>query len=55
MEAIAVLKKREVAAEAERDQMMVAANADAAVFLGLRRLVLGNPEGDITIVEFNGF
>lgn len=51
MEAIAVLEEREVAAEAERDQMMVAANADA-LFSSAFDVVLGNPEGDITIVEF---
>jgi protein-disulfide isomerase len=51
MEAIAVLEQRQAAAEGERDQMMVAANADA-LFSSAYDVVLGNPEGDITIVEF---
>ena len=51
MEAIAVLEQRQIAAEGERDQMLVAANADA-LFSSAFDVVLGNPEGDITIVEF---
>jgi protein-disulfide isomerase len=51
MEAIAVLEQRQVSAEGERDQMMVAANADA-LFSSAFDVSLGNPEGDITIVEF---
>jgi protein-disulfide isomerase len=51
MEAIAVLEDRQVAADAERDQMVVAANADA-LFGSAFDVVLGNPEGDVTVVEF---
>nr|WP_239025625.1 DsbA family protein [Roseibacterium persicicum] len=51
MEAIAVLENRQAAAEVERDAMAVAANADA-LFASAYDVVLGNPEGDITIVEF---
>ncbi|PWK62239.1 DsbA family protein [Roseicyclus mahoneyensis] len=51
MEAIAVLEQRQGAAELERDAMMVAANADA-LFSSAFDVSFGNPEGDITIVEF---
>jgi len=51
MEAIGVLEERQLAAEGERDEMMVAANADA-LFSSAFDVVLGNPEGAITIVEF---
>ncbi len=51
MEAIGVLEDRQAAAEGERDAMMVAANANA-LFSSAFDVVLGNPEGDITIVEF---
>lgn len=51
MEAIAVLESRGAQAEVERDAQAVAANADA-LFGSAFDLVLGNPEGDITIVEF---
>ena len=51
MEAIAVLEQRQAEAEVERDVMAVAANADA-LFSSAFDVVLGNPEGDITIVEF---
>ncbi len=51
MEAIGVLEQRQASAEGERDQMMIAANADA-LFSSAFDVVLGNPEGDVTIVEF---
>ncbi|GAA5078615.1 DsbA family protein [Roseibacterium beibuensis] len=51
MEAIAVLEQRQANAEVERDQMAVAANADA-LFNSAFDWVGGNPEGDVTIVEF---
>lgn len=51
MEAIAVLESRSAQAEVERDAIAVAANADA-LFGSSFDVVMGNPEGDITIVEF---
>ncbi|AHM04902.1 Protein-disulfide isomerase [Roseibacterium elongatum DSM 19469] len=51
MEAIAVLEERQANAEVERDQMAVAANADA-LFNSAFDWVGGNPDGDVTIVEF---
>jgi protein-disulfide isomerase len=51
MEAIAVLEQRENAAQAERDEMGVAANADA-LFQSAFDWVGGNPEGDVVLVEF---
>lgn len=51
MEAIAVLEQRQAESEVERDAMLVAANADA-LFSSAFDVSLGNPEGDITIVEF---
>lgn len=51
MEAIGVLEQREAAAGVERDAMAVAANADA-LFNSAYDWVGGNPDGDITIVEF---
>ncbi|MBF9061093.1 thioredoxin domain-containing protein [Rhodobacterales bacterium HKCCSP123] len=51
MEAFAVLEQRQAEAEVERDAMAVAANANA-LFASAYDVVLGNPEGDITVVEF---
>lgn len=51
MEAYAVLESRSADAEMERDLMAIAANADA-LFGSAFDVVLGNPEGDVTIVEF---
>ncbi|WP_439139252.1 DsbA family protein [Roseicyclus sp.] len=51
MEAIAVLEQQQAEAEVTRDAQSVAANADA-LFASAFDVVLGNPEGDITIVEF---
>jgi protein-disulfide isomerase len=51
MEAIAVLEERQANADVERDQMVVAANEDA-IFNSAFDWIGGNPEGDVTIVEF---
>jgi len=51
MEAIAVLEDRQRGAEAVADQAMVQANAGALFDDGFS-WVGGNPEGDITMVEF---
>jgi protein-disulfide isomerase len=51
MEAVAVLEAQEVAAQAEADKVLVAENA-AALFEDGYSFVGGNPEGDITLVEF---
>lgn len=51
MEAIAVLEERQAQAEAGRDMALVAANRDAILDDG-RSWVGGNPEGDVTLVEF---
>jgi protein-disulfide isomerase len=51
MEAISVLEQRQAEAEVERDAMAVAANADA-LFSSAYDVVLGNPDGDVTVVEF---
>mgnify|MGYP005987344635 CR=1 FL=1 len=51
MEAIAVLEKRNAQTADASDKDMIAANADA-LFTSPSDLVLGNPDGDITMVEF---
>ena len=51
MEALSVLEQRQAEAEVERDAMAVEANADA-LFSSAYDVVLGNPEGDVTVVEF---
>jgi protein-disulfide isomerase len=51
MEAIAVLEDRSAQAEVERDGVAIAENADA-LFSSAFDVVLGNPEGDVTVVEF---
>ncbi|MBF9036273.1 thioredoxin domain-containing protein [Rhodobacterales bacterium HKCCE2091] len=54
MEAISVLEERQANAEAERDLQLVAANAPA--LFGMEGdYVLGNPDGDITVVEFQDY
>ena len=50
-EAIEVLKDRQAAAEATQDVELVKANADD-LFADTASYVGGNPEGDITVVEF---
>ncbi|MEM9756545.1 MAG: DsbA family protein [Pseudomonadota bacterium] len=51
MEALTILEEREAIAAAERDLQLVALYADA-LFDSPNDVVLGNPDGDITIVEF---
>ncbi|MEM1428439.1 MAG: DsbA family protein [Pseudomonadota bacterium] len=51
MEAMEVLETREAEAQAEMDELMVQANAQA-LYTSPDAWVGGNPEGDITIVEF---
>ena len=50
-EAVEVFRQREAQAEAAADQNLVTANADA-IFNDGFSYVGGNPDGDITIVEF---
>ena len=50
-EAIAELDKRQAAADTERARTAVASNAEA-LFNSNRQVVLGNPKGDVTLVEF---
>lgn len=51
MEAIGVLEQREQAAQVANDAAMIAANA-AELFADDGSFIDGNPDGDITIVEF---
>lgn len=51
MEAISVLEERRAKAQAAGDADLVAANADA-LFEDENSWVGGNPEGDVTVVEF---
>ena len=50
-EAIAELEKRQALAEAEKHRTAVKDNA-ATLFNSARQVVLGNPQGDVTFVEF---
>ncbi len=50
-EAIAELDKRQAAADAEKAKAAVASNAET-IFNSTRQVVLGNPKGDVTMVEF---
>ena len=50
-EAMTVLSKRQAAAEAEKHQASVAANAET-IFNSPRGVMLGNKDGDVTFVEF---
>jgi len=50
-EAMAELTKRQTAAEAEKHEASVAANAET-IFNSPRGVVLGNKDGDVTFVEF---
>ncbi|MDF1873906.1 DsbA family protein [Vannielia sp.] len=54
MEAIGVLENRQAAAQAHGDKSLVADNAEALFNDGYSH-VAGNPEGDITIVEFTDY
>ncbi|WP_298678395.1 DsbA family protein [uncultured Lentibacter sp.] len=51
MEAVAVLEERQANAQAENDANLVQINADA-LFADQNSYVGGNPEGDLTLVEF---
>ena len=51
MEAVAVLEQREAEAQGEADKELIAANAEA-IFNDGHSWTGGNPEGDITLVEF---
>lgn len=51
VEAMGILQTREEAAALERDALLVQANADV-IFASPDDWVGGNPEGDITLVEF---
>lgn len=51
LEVIAALEAREAAIEAANDANMIAANAEA-IFSDSHSWVGGNPDGDVTIVEF---
>ncbi len=50
-EAMTELEKRQSAAESEKHQAAVKDNAKA-LFSSPRQIVLGNPQGDVTMVEF---
>jgi protein-disulfide isomerase len=50
-DAINVLQERRATAEAEKQKQAVAANADQ-IISAPQNAVLGNPQGDVTIVEF---
>jgi len=50
-EALAELEKRQVAAEAEKARKSVETNAEL-LFHSPRQVVVGNPQGDVTMVEF---
>ncbi len=54
MEAIAVLETRQAQAEVLRDDQLVATNMNALVDDGFS-YVGGNPDGDITIIEFTDY
>jgi protein-disulfide isomerase len=50
-EAIAELEKRQAVAEADRNKESLAKNRDMLIN-SPRQVVLGNPQGDVTLVEF---
>jgi protein-disulfide isomerase len=50
-EAIAALEKKQAAEEAEKHQTAVKDNAQA-IFNSPRQVTIGNPQGDVTFVEF---
>jgi protein-disulfide isomerase len=54
MEAVAVLEERQAAAQANNDTAMLLANADEIFNDGVS-FVGGNPDGDITLVEFSDY
>jgi protein-disulfide isomerase len=50
-EAMKEMEKRQSAAEAEKQQKIISENA-ATLFNSPRQVTLGNPKGDVTLVEF---
>src|SRR6059058_1466316 len=50
-EAMTELTKRQAAAETEKHEASIAQNS-SAIFNSPRQVVLGNPQGDVTFVEF---
>jgi protein-disulfide isomerase len=50
-EAMAELEKRQAAAEAEKSKTAIKAN-EQAIFSSPRQVTIGNPQGDVTLVEF---
>src|SRR5882672_10533681 len=50
-EVIAEMEKREALADAEKHRKAVADNA-AMIYSSPRQITLGNPAGDVTVVEF---
>jgi protein-disulfide isomerase len=50
-EVIAEMEKREALADAEKHRKAVADNA-AMIYSSPRQITLGNPQGDVTVVEF---
>lgn len=50
-ESMAELEKRQTAADAEKTREAIKKNADA-LFNSARQVVAGNPQGDVTLVEF---
>jgi protein-disulfide isomerase len=50
-DAIAELEKRQAAADLEKTKTAVASNAET-LFNSSRQVILGNPAGDVTLVEF---
>ena len=50
-EAVGELEKRQAAGEADRRKTAVAEHREA-IFNSSRQVVLGNPQGDVTLVEF---
>lgn len=54
MEAVAVLEQRQAAEQSNNDQAMVLSNHDAIFNDGVSH-ISGNPDGDITIVEFSDY
>jgi protein-disulfide isomerase len=50
-EAMAELEKRQAAAEAEKAKVAVKKNEEA-IFSSAHQVTIGNPQGDVTLVEF---
>ena len=50
-EAMAELEKRQAAAEAEKSKTVIK-NNEQTIFSSARQVTIGNPQGDVTLVEF---